>query len=55
MSEQLEQLQALVTKLENELKVKGKVYYALLSLHLLANQVHCVVLQPAACVTPQKF
>ena len=54
ISEEVEQLQALVTKLENELKVKGKVYYALLSLHLLANQVESSIIASAVLVSSQE-
>ena len=54
ISEEVEQLQALVTKLENELKVKGKVYYALLSLHLLANQVERSIIASAVLVSSQE-
>ena len=54
ISEEVEQLQALVTKLENELKVKGKVYYALLSLHLLANQVESSIIPTAVLVSSQE-
>ena len=55
ISEELEQLQNLVTKLENELKLKGKVYYALLTSNSwIANQVESSIIPAAVLVSSQE-